>query len=541
MTKKTEKDYYGKILEKKDILINELVDEFGEDIKPSLEENFDKIKFVFFTGIPNLRKEINQKYSEKAATTTLNFLKDFIGFEGAYINDSFYDISGYTIDGKPRDVLNNIYGDNLITFDLSYDKLQNKINGIWSFNPNINMEKVKSYGYHRGKTAEEMLNSLRCSFLRYLKIYPDDYTDEQIIQDSNYNAYCEHYSSGVLKYIKEMEEDKECVSEELDLLNYLTTNISKIYIDALKSIIKDFLYPYLSASDKSIVDSNPNFRLEDISMMNRLFFYNQDLEQESRVETMSDEELQEFINSEDNLFTSDIDVKKIVKEAREQANKKAIREYNKLVIFSTNMNLSEECLDIDLSKLDGQMISIFNQDNGVEKGRFIAFDPYASPEENYDVHLRHELRHSLTTSVSTNKDGIVIVKVGNDLFYYLDDNLIGEENNSFNEYFTQKRALENTKTSYEKGIYIITPDYVKSPTPITSGYDEYLPEFNKIYACLSQSARRSQIEPTNENLYKELAPISIKDLENKIFNGEVLDEETLRKLISKDNQGYYHP
>ncbi|MCX4364319.1 MAG: hypothetical protein OSJ70_00910 [Bacilli bacterium] len=531
MALKTKNDYCRKILEKKDILIDELVDEFGEETRTLLDQNFDKINFLFFIGIPNLRKQINQKYSKKAADTTLDFIKNFIGFQGAYINEEFYELSGYTIDGKPRNVLNNIYGENFITFDLAPNHLKNNIEGIWSFNPDIDMEKVKRYGESRGKTSIEMLTSLKCTFLRYLKKYPEDFTDEQIISDSHYQEYCEYYSNGIKKYLCDMEENQKCVSEELALLNYLMVNKSIIYLESLRSILRDYLYPYLSESDKRVVDSGADFQLEDVSLMHQIFYYNQDLEQPSKVELMSDDEINELVTSPSNNFSKDIDVRKIVKEARENANKKAIIEYNRLVVFNTNMDLAKETPNIDLSKLDGEMISIFEQEDGIEKGRYIVFDPYASPEENYDVHLRHELRHSLTTSMSINQDGIVIVKVGNNLFFYLNNQLIGSENTDFNEYFTQKKALANTKEAYKHGIYVLTPPNTQAPTPVTSGYDVYLPEFDKIYSCLSSKARQSVIEPTNEKLYSEIPPISIKDLESKISHGEILDENILKELI----------
>lgn len=536
MALKTKNDYCRKILEKKDILIDELVDEFGEETKTLLDQNFDKINFLFFIGIPNLRNQINQKYSKKAADTTLDFIKNFIGFQGAYIDEEFYDISGYTIDGNPRNALNNIYGENLITFDLSYNHLENNIKGIWSFNPDIDMEKIKRYGEIRGKTTIEMLTSLRCTFLRYLRKYPEEFTDEQIISDLHYQEYCEYYSNGIKKYLCDMEENQKCVSEELALLNYLMVNKSKIYLESLRSILRDYLYPYLSEFDKRVVDSNADFKLEDVSLMHQIFYYNQDLEQPSKAELMSADEINELVTLPSNNFSKDIDVRKIVKEARENANKKAINEYNKLVVFNTNMDLAKETPNIDLSKLDGEMISIFEQEEGIEKGRYIVFDPYASPEENYDVHLRHELRHSLTTSMSTNQDGIVIIKVGNNLFFYLDNQLIGSENTDFNEYFTQKKALENTKEAYKHGIYVLTPPNTQAPTPITSCYDEYLPEFDKIYFCLSSKARHSVIELTNENLYNEIPPISIKDLESKISHGEILDETILKELIKNKSE-----
>lgn len=536
MAMKTKRDYYREVLEKKDILINELVEEFGEEERPLLENRFAKIKWLFFIGIPNLQREINQKYSENAASITLDFIKNFMGFDDVYIDDSFYETSGMVVNSKTRSALNKIYGKNLITFDIAYGNIQDGVTGIWAFNPNIDMEKIKIYGEHRGKNAKEMLDSLKCSFLRFLKKYPEKYTDEQIIQDSNYQHYCEYCSSGIQKYIGLMEENKKCVSEELELYNHIIKNKSIIYINAFKSILRNSLYPYLSSNDQKIVDSNEDFLLEDVSMMHQIFYCNQELAQESKVESMTDEELQELINSSDNQFTQDIDVRKIIKLAREEANKKAIMDYNKLVIFNGNINLSEENIDLDLSKLDGSMISIFSHDDGKETGRFIVFDPYASPDENYDVHLRHELRHSLTSSISKDSNGIVIAKIGNNLFYYLDDNLIGCENANFNEYFTQKRALENTKKAYENGIYILTTPGVKSPTPITSSYDEYIPKFNKVYERLSKKAKRSQIELTNDNLYKEISAISIKELEDRISRKEELDEETLRQLICNNNQ-----
>ncbi|MDE5630085.1 MAG: hypothetical protein K2I70_00645, partial [Bacilli bacterium] len=357
------------------------------------------------------------------------------------------------------------------------------------------------------------------------------YSDEQIIQDPKFQHYCEHYSSGIQQYIERMEANKECVSEELELYNRIIKTRSNIYIEAFRSMLKGPLYSYLSSNDKNVIEANANFSLEDISIMHQIFYYNQSLNQESKIEKASDEYLKNFINSPDNQFTEDVDVRKIIKEAREQANEEAIKKYNSLVIFDGNVDFSKEHVCLDLSQLEGQMMSIFINEGDLEEGRFIVFDPYASPDANYDVHLRHELRHSLTSSISINKDGIVIVKVGNNLFYYLEDNLIGSENTDFNEYFTQKKALENTRVAYQKGIYVLTSPGTKQPLSPTSSYDEYLPEFDKIYNLLSKEARKSQIELTNENLYREISAISIKDLESKIFYREVLDVDILKELI----------
>ena len=402
MALKTKKEYYRKVMEKKDILIDELVEEFGEDKRTLLEENFAKIKWVFFIGIPNLQREINKTYSKKSATITLEFLKDFIGLSDIYIKDSLYDFTGYIISAKNREVLDSVYGKNVITFDITNDNIKDEITGIWSFNPNIDKEKVKRYGEYRNKNFSEMLNSLRCDFLKFLKKYPEEYSDEQIIQDPKFQHYCEHYSSGIQQYIERMEANKECVSEELELYNRIIKTRSNIYIEAFRSMLKGPLYSYLSSNDKNVIDANANFSLEDISIMHQIFYYNQSLNQESKIEKASDEYLKNFINSPDNQFTEDVDVRKIIKEAREQANEEAIKKYNSLVIFDGNVDFSKEHVCLDLSQLEGQMMSIFINEGDLEEGRFIVFDPYASPDANYDVHLRHELRHSLTSSISIN-------------------------------------------------------------------------------------------------------------------------------------------
>ena len=145
------------------------------------------------------------------------------------------------------------------------------------------------------------------------------------------------------------------------------------------------------------------------------------------------------------------------------------------------------------------------------------FDPYACDEEYLDIHLRHELRHSLTSSVRR-EDNLDIVKVGNAEYIYSGEELITVNNEFYNELLTQKKAIENTKASFGRGIYILSPNGISFPNGLTSGYDEYLPEFDKIYSVIPQSAMVSQIERNNKNLYSFISLDEIKKLEDSLQN-----------------------
>ena len=109
-------------------------------------------------------------------------------------------------------------------------------------------------------------------------------------------------------------------------------------------------------------------------------------------------------------------------------------------------------------------------------------------------------------------------------------------NTLYNELFTQLKALENTKASYQKGVYILSPEGSKIPEGTTSTYDPYLPEFERLYKILPESVLVSQIEEDNTNLYKFISATILRELEEFLQNyipQDVLDDLERRGYESK--------
>ena len=306
------------------------------------------------------------------------------------------------------------------------------------------------------------------------------------------------------------------------MFNKLENTRKKIFINNYKKILEELL-EYLSDDDKEKV-TNGNYDLKEIRFLNLFFCAGQDINEESELETLTEEERQRALLEYYGIGNEKMDVVEKLRDARKRAAERHNKQILETFAFETNCDISNVEVDRDLSLVYSTLCSTFIQDDGIEKHRLILFDPYTCDEEYLDIHLRHELRHSLTSSVQK-ENGLDIVKVGNAEYVYDGENLVGVNNELYNELVTQQRALDNTKTSFENGIYILSPQGATFPNGITSGYDEYLPEFNKVFTQLSPIAIVSQVETTNNNLYKFISQNHIKRLEDGLysFNGIPLD------------------
>ena len=113
-----EKKYINKILANKQLLISELTDEFGIQYEGLLNERFDKIKFVFFASLINMRIYLIKKYSYIAANKIVEFIKENELLNDVYIDDQFKDICGYTIESKvEEDLFYNIFDTRFLDFN----------------------------------------------------------------------------------------------------------------------------------------------------------------------------------------------------------------------------------------------------------------------------------------------------------------------------------------------------------------------------------------------------------------------------------------
>lgn len=112
------KIYINKILSNKNVLISELTDEFGSEYEGLLNERFDKIKFIFFASLTNYKRYLRKRYSYLAANKIVEFIKENGILNDVYVDDSFKDICGYTIESKnEEDLFYNIFNNRFLDFD----------------------------------------------------------------------------------------------------------------------------------------------------------------------------------------------------------------------------------------------------------------------------------------------------------------------------------------------------------------------------------------------------------------------------------------
>ncbi|MDE6285040.1 MAG: hypothetical protein K2M17_04775 [Bacilli bacterium] len=175
-------------------------------------------------------------------------------------------------------------------------------------------------------------------------------------------------------------------------------------------------------------------------------------------------------------------------------------------------------------------------ENGEIKDIIIFFCPFFY--YHLDLHLRHEIRHALTTTSRRITDDIEEIKVGNRIQVFQNGTLISEILNDYNEYVTQYEAIKETKESYERGIYILSPEGEEFSRGATTSYDEYLPYFEILYKGLPASAKRSQIEDSNDSLYRVVSENTLIQYEALINNKDAaaLNSITLPETLEERNR-----
>ncbi len=525
-----EKKYINKILANKRLLISELTDEFGIQCEGLLNERFDKIKFIFFVSLKNMRKYLRNKYSYLAANKIVKFIRENGIFNSLYINGKFKDICGYTIESKgEEDLFNSIFNTRFLDFD--FQEKRESVFGIFAFDTSQDYNLLSSYAQHRNITTEEFIKNNRCDFLRKIGKYPNNYSNEMICNDVNYLSLCHYYEELMKKYNNILEDVKASLKNDIDIFDKLQDIRNKLVVNHYKKMLGE-LIAYLSDDDRKKVESG-NYILDEIDFLKLFFYEEQSLNDASKLETLSEEERQKLFS----LYYGENGEKGNIIQRVKEVREKTAKRYNKQILeaftFEYNCDISEIEIGNDLSLCDSELFTSFEQENGVEKARLLFFDPYACDEEYLDIHLRHELRHSLTSSVRR-ENNLDIVKVGNAEYIYLGEKLITVNNEFYNELLTQGKAIENTKRSYQNGIYILSPNGVSFPDGLTSIYDEYLEEFNKIYSVIPQNAVVSQIELNNNNLYNFISSDEIKQLEANLHDCNNISEDILAAIISRN-------
>lgn len=137
----------------------------------------------------------------------------------------------------------------------------------------------------------------------------------------------------------------------------------------------------------------------------------------------------------------------------------------------------------------------------------VYFSPYSTAYRNIDTILDHEIRHTIEMYLDENK----VLKTG--LSYscgHIESaNKFDFVHRDIDEIMTQKMSLESTKKRYRKNIYIFTEkDYYLEGQRIT-GYDKYIPFFDKlVYGDLYRALVDAKINKTySKELEKEIIRI----------------------------------
>lgn len=532
MSSLLDKKYINKIQANKEVLISELTDEFGIQYKELLNERFDKIKFVFFVSLENLKSYLKNKYSYFAVNKIVEFIKENGILNDVYVSDRYKDVCGYIIESNnEKDLFYGVFQKRFLGFDFQVE--HKDVFGIYSFDTSQDYNVLSSYAQHRNITTEEFIKNNRCEFLRDIGKYPDNYSNEMICSDVNYLSLCHYYEELMKKYNNILSDIQLKIKNDIDIFNKLQDVRSKVFINNYKKMLEE-LTIYLSDDDKKKVNSG-NYNLDEIDFLNVFFYNGQSLNDESKLETSAVEETQNLFSLYYGENNKEIDIIQNIKNSREKAAKRYNKQILEAFTFESNCDISSIEIDTDLSLCDSELFATYEQEEGIEKNRLLFFDPYACDEEYLDIHLRHELRHSLTSSVRREKD-LDIVKVGNAEYIYSGEELIAVNNEFYNELLTQKKAIEKTKASFEIGIYILSPNGVSFPNGLTSGYDEYLPEFDKIYSVIPQSVMVSQIEENNENLYNFISLDEIKELESGLQEYNNISDDILNPILSENKK-----
>ena len=438
-----EKKYINKILANKKLLISELTDEFGIQYEGLLNERFDKIKFIFFVSLKNFRKYLIKKYSYLAANKIIEFIKENDILNDVYVNDRFKDICGYTIESNnEKDLFYNVFSTGFLNFDFQEEK--KCVSGIYSFDTSQDYNILSSYAQYRNITTEELIKNNRCDFLRNIGKYPTNYSDEMICSDVNYVSLFNYYEELMKKYNNILNDIKAKLKIDMHIFNKLEDIRKELFINNYKKMLEE-LFVYLLDDDKKKVASG-DYNLDEIDFLKVFFYDGQSLNNESKLETSSLEEAQRLFS----LYYGENNEKGDIIQSIKKAREKAAKRYNKHILeaftFESNCDISGIDSDIneDLSLCDSRFFASFEQEDGIEKARLIFFNPYACDEEYLDIHLRHELRHSLTSSVRREND-LDIVKVGNTEYIYSGEELVTVNNEFYNELLTQKKLLKIQK------------------------------------------------------------------------------------------------
>lgn len=567
------KEYLKNIKANKENVISYYVKQYDENTREMLEKNYDETKFCVFTNPNNIISYIRRNYSKLAVEKAINLLSH-LGisknlFEKKIIVETFL----ISHNSQGNYYLETIFGTKNVFFRIG----QENILGIWSFSSNINMNLIAKSAKERNLKTSDYINNIRITFLRKMGLFSDNLTDEEIIDSMEYQRQVKYFNELVDNFEKELNLIAESFQNDIKFYNEIFASSEICKKRALRETINEKLYSELSESDKSKVDNDNNYDPLDLDIT-KLVFNIDHLDEIAPIQSFSKyntesllnphskkyirhkifKERIEYLNSigldlkiiqkvKDKLFFSDwrlidelknfIPSEKLVNkvcEARNIAYDKFKKYYADSVIFDGDYDINSN-VSIDLSKIDDKWQTVFARNTKGIYERIIFINPYITDDNCLDIYLRHELRHSLTASIQTLANGLIIVKIGNQISTYYNEFLLNSKLDFYNELQTQTEAIKETKEAFENGIYILSKENSEFPRSYTSGYDRYLDSFSLLYSFLPESAKNSVVESDNSSLYTS---INLDELERceRLIEINCLFYDDIKFKWQNDNQ-----
>ena len=220
----------------------------------------------------------------------------------------------------------------------------------------------------------------------------------------------------------------------------------------------------------------------------------------------------------------------------QQSNEKELKDDKMAIaksrIIGGNYTIeSEDYLEYFFNSEEQQCVT--NNENGIINEVVIFFNPFLVPSSlDNEISLRHEIRHAMMTSSNGVKDGKAMIKTGN--LIITED---GEELRTFNEYITQKDAIEETESEVRRGISLLTDDITSIEKSIEykclTKYMSYFPVGNIVISQepLISAVRKSQIaEKNNNDLYNVISLEQLHTLEELMQASPLISKTDINRL-----------
>ena len=184
--------------------------------------------------------------------------------------------------------------------------------------------------------------------------------------------------------------------------------------------------------------------------------------------------------------------------------------------------------DIECLFVEGIQQVYTKQTDGKITDVIIFYNPFFEIfPENAEINIRHEIRHAMTASACI-RDGEEIEKIGNKI-------VIGEkiEAEIFNEFITQRDAIEETRQAVAEGRCLINEEVPPFEEYVKVGEYDYYPDVGNLIISqepLLSDVTESQIAETNDDLYKVISLKQIQILEELMKKTPALYSEDIKKL-----------